>query len=115
MLYNIIKYLHILSASLLIGGNGFIFFHYKNFTKEVNFFLKPVLVLALVTFFTGFYLMHIAGFGLDEVWISQALILAIINLFIAGYSLYKPSKRLFLLSFFGWCVILFLMVTKIDY
>jgi uncharacterized membrane protein len=86
MEYLIVKWLHILSSTIIFGtglGSAFLMFlaNRRKHVSEIYFaarhvviadwiFTAPAIVFQLIS---GLYLAHSAGYSLDEVWLMTAL------------------------------------------
>lgn len=120
MLYNLMKYIHILSSMMILGGQFVTTTIYpKVVESKVNIksiirLLAGFLVISLIT---GFSLMHIAGFDFSDFWIKYALIFtsAYITLLLISY---KSKRHKYVLWWISWSmlpIILVFMVTKPEF
>ena len=107
MLYNILKFLHILSVSVLIGTEV----NYQ-YNKKCNFIL---LISSITIIITGIGMMHIAMFSFEDLWIYASLIslaiyvLSILHaIFIKDYKLLRYLRVILILIALGF------MVTKFE-
>lgn len=92
MAYLIVKWLHILSATLLVGtgfGSAFyLFFANRSRNSEALRVITRLVVLADWTFtlpavvfqlLSGIWLAHAAGFSLGQTWLAGSLILFVLT------------------------------------
>ena len=88
MEYVIVKWLHILSSTLLFGtglGSAFYMF-FTSLSRDARAVAKVVKLVVIADWSfttptiivqpaTGFYLIHLAGFPLESTWIAASLVL----------------------------------------
>lgn len=90
MYYNLMKFLHIIIAGLLVGGHFcYIFFNLAEKKLNYNKFILVSLVLQL---FTGFYLLNEAGFYLDDIWLLIPLMILCVNILLSLLILMQKVK-----------------------
>lgn len=126
MLYNSLKYLHILSASLLIGGHLFLMIILPKIRHLIT--IQTLKSLIYICFFallgiicTGVALVDIALIEYSDFWIKHALIVLVIYILLLGFLHKLVNNRLLwcrLLWWFSWLllhIILCLMIFKPEF
>lgn len=121
MLYSYLKFFHVLSASLLIGGQIFLMlifpkiYHIRN---QIDLKIPRYLLLSslLLLIATGIVLVDIAGMDYTDFWIKNALMLLGIYIVLIGIShKFITNKWLWITSWLVLNAILGLMIVKPEF